>query len=72
MRLIFSGTKNITEDGKKVIEMIARGGMNSEIAEEFSTTEQVVKNAVGKLCDRFGAVNRANLVARAYKWGILK
>jgi len=56
----------------RVLTMIAEGYENGDIAKEFGTTPQVIKNSIRQLYDYLGASNRAHAVAVCYQRGILR
>jgi DNA-binding NarL/FixJ family response regulator len=60
-----------SERQRTVIEAVARGGTNREIAEELEITERTVKYHLRVVFDRLGASNRAEAVARAVEAGWL-
>lgn len=51
----------LTEKQKTIIEFISEGIQNKVIAQECSTTEQVVKNYVRELLNITGLSNRTQL-----------
>lgn len=54
-------TPVITNRQRKVAECVAAGYANREIALELNLTEQIVKNEIHSLFDRFGVWNRVEL-----------
>lgn len=54
-----SGTPNDREH--RVIELVARGLKNREVADEIGTTEHVVKNYLRTIYDKLGLWNRVEL-----------
>lgn len=62
----------ITPKEKKVIEFIAAGYTDNEIAEDVKLSYSSVRNIFGNLLIKTGAVNRPHLVNWAYKNGVLK
>ena len=45
----------------RVIELVAEGLKNKEVAEAIGTTEHVVKNYLRVICDKLGLWNRVEL-----------
>jgi DNA-binding NarL/FixJ family response regulator len=54
-----SGTPNERE--QRVIELVAQGLKNKEVASEIGTTEHVVKNYLRTIYDKLGLWNRVEL-----------
>jgi DNA-binding NarL/FixJ family response regulator len=54
-----SGTPNDRE--QRVIELVAQGLKNREVADEIGTTEHVVKNYLRTIYDKLGLWNRVEL-----------
>ena len=54
-----SGTPNDRE--QRVIELVAQGLKNKEVADEIGTTEHVVKNYLRKVYDKLGVADRLEL-----------
>jgi DNA-binding NarL/FixJ family response regulator len=54
-----SGTPNDRE--QRVIELVARGLKNKEVANEIGTSEHVVKNYLRTIYDKLGLWNRVEL-----------
>ncbi|HYA22943.1 MAG TPA: LuxR C-terminal-related transcriptional regulator [Terriglobales bacterium] len=50
-----------TAKESRVIELVARGFKNSEVAREIGTTEYVVKNYLRAIYDKLGLWNRVEL-----------
>lgn len=61
-----------SERQRAVIQAVAGGGTNREIAEELGITERTVKYHLRVVFDRLGASNRAEAVARAVEAGWLR
>jgi len=53
-----------------VLDALARGRTNRQIGAELGLSESAVKAQVHGLLSRTGCVSRAQLVARAYEWGV--
>jgi DNA-binding NarL/FixJ family response regulator len=54
-----SGAPNDRE--QRVIELVAQGLKNKEVADEIGTTEHVVKNYLRTIYDKLGLWNRVEL-----------
>jgi DNA-binding NarL/FixJ family response regulator len=54
-----SGTPNDRE--QRVIELVAQGLKNKEVANEIGTTEHVIKNYLRTIYDKLGLWNRVEL-----------
>jgi len=54
-----SGTPNDRE--QRVIELVAQGLKNREVADEIGTTEHVIKNYLRTIYDKLGLWNRVEL-----------
>jgi DNA-binding NarL/FixJ family response regulator len=55
------GTRTLSTRQQKVIELVAQGLKNSEVAEVIGTTEFVVKNYLRAIFDKLGFWNRVEL-----------
>jgi len=55
------GTRVPNEREQRVIQLVAQGLKNSEVAEEIGTTEHVVKNYLRVIYDKLGLWNRVEL-----------
>ena len=55
------GKRNPSERESRVIELVARGLKNKEVADEIGTTEHVVKNYLRIIYDKLGLWNRVEL-----------
>ena len=54
-----NGTPNERE--QRVIELVAQGLKNKEVADEIGTTEHVIKNYLRTIYDKLGLWNRVEL-----------
>jgi DNA-binding NarL/FixJ family response regulator len=65
------GKRNPNEREQRVIELVAQGLKNSEVAQSIGTTEHVVKNYLRVIYDKLGLWNRVELAlwyeARRYE-----
>lgn len=55
------GQRTPTERERRVIELVADGLKNKEVAEVMGTTEHVVKNYLRVIFDKLGCWNRVEL-----------
>jgi RNA polymerase sigma factor (sigma-70 family) len=61
----------LTEREREVLEHVARGLSNSEIAEQLFVSQATVKTHVGRLLMKLQARDRAQLVVAAYEAGVV-
>ena len=55
------GSRVPSEREQKVIQLVAQGLKNREVADEIGTTEHVVKNYLRVIYDKLGLWNRVEL-----------
>ena len=55
------GKRTPNQREQRVIELVAQGLKNSEVAREIGTTEHVVKNYLRTIYDKLGLWNRVEL-----------
>lgn len=55
------GSRTPTAREYQVIELVAQGLKNGEVAEEIGTTEHVIKNYLRSIYDKLGLWNRVEL-----------
>ena len=55
------GKRSTSERERRVIELVAQGLKNREVADEIGTTEHVVKNYLRVIYDKLGLWNRVEL-----------
>jgi DNA-binding NarL/FixJ family response regulator len=55
------GTRVPSERERRVIQLVAQGLKNKEVADEIGTTEHVVKNYLRVIYDKLGLWNRVEL-----------
>jgi DNA-binding NarL/FixJ family response regulator len=58
---IDSGRTHPNEREQRVIELVAQGLKNKEVANEIGTTEHVIKNYLRTIYDKLGLWNRVEL-----------
>jgi two-component system nitrate/nitrite response regulator NarL len=63
---------HLTPREKQVVEFIVEGCTNKDIAKTLCTTEQVIKNYLGKIFDKLGVFNRLELALFAIDHGIAR
>jgi RNA polymerase sigma factor (sigma-70 family) len=61
----------LTEREREVLEHVARGLSNSEIAEQLFVSQATVKTHVGRLLMKLQSRDRAQLVVAAYEAGVV-
>jgi DNA-binding CsgD family transcriptional regulator len=72
VELHFSSGRVLSVSPEKAnLKQVADGRSYKEIAAEVGTTEQVIKNIIHILCRRNGAPNRVNLIAMAFRKGVI-
>jgi DNA-binding NarL/FixJ family response regulator len=55
------GNRTPSERELKIIEFVAQGLTNAEVAQAIGTTKNMVKNYVGAIYDKLGLWNRVEL-----------
>jgi DNA-binding NarL/FixJ family response regulator len=65
-------TEQLTEREREVLDLLAKGYRNKEIAEKLIISERTVKFHVGIIFQKLGVSNRAEAVSRAIQSGLVK
>jgi DNA-binding NarL/FixJ family response regulator len=63
--------EELTEREVEVLELIARGAINSEIADQLFVSERTVKSHVGNIFTKLSARDRAAAIVIAYQAGLV-
>lgn len=66
-----STSPRLSDRERQVLAGLAAGRTNRQLATELSLAESTVKSHVHGLLTRTGCSSRAQLVARAYEWGLV-
>jgi DNA-binding NarL/FixJ family response regulator len=61
---------NLTPQMRRVLDLVARGMSNAEIASELTLEVSTVKSHVSRLLSRLGVSNRERLIAFAWRSGV--
>jgi LuxR family transcriptional regulator, regulator of acetate metabolism len=61
---------HLTPRERDVLELLADGASNRQIAQRLTLAESTVKGYVSALLEKFGAASRLELVATARRWGV--
>lgn len=56
---------------REILQLIAQGYMNKQIAVDLGTTEQVIKNNVSSILKKLDAMNRTEAVVIASQNGLI-
>jgi DNA-binding NarL/FixJ family response regulator len=62
----------LSEKEQLIVTMVTDGRRNKEIARELGTSEQVVKNHLRRIYERFGVADRLELAIYCLQEGLLK
>lgn len=68
----YHGQENLTKSEQKILQMIADGKSNKEIAYTLEITENTVKTHVQNLFDKLGVSDRTSAVTSAIKRGLVR
>jgi DNA-binding NarL/FixJ family response regulator len=64
--------QHLSEKEQVIVSMVTDGRRNKEIARELGTSEQVVKNYLRRIYERFGVADRLELAIYCLQEGLLK
>ncbi len=64
--------RHISERELEVIQLLANGSSNREIAENLYLSEATVKSHLGRITAKLGVRDRVQAVIRAHEWGLAK
>jgi DNA-binding NarL/FixJ family response regulator len=66
------GLPALTERELQVLRGMGRGRSNSEIGKELYLSEDTVKTHARRLFRKLGAADRAQAVAKGFRWGLVR
>jgi DNA-binding NarL/FixJ family response regulator len=61
----------LTPREREVLELVAQGLSNAEIAEALTLERTTIKTHVQRILTKLGARNRVEVVILAYEWGLI-
>jgi DNA-binding NarL/FixJ family response regulator len=67
-----AGFQNLTERELQILQLVARGLSNAEIAEELYVSSATVKTHVARVLDKLGVRDRVQAVVVAYETGVVR
>lgn len=67
-----AGLPNLTERELQVLRGMGRGRSNAEIGKELYLSEDTVKTHARRLFRKLGAADRAQAVAKGFRWGLVR
>ena len=70
-RASYPGIEQLTERELGVLQLMARGRSNGEIAAELYLGEATIKTHVGRILAKLGARDRVQAVVVAYESGVV-
>ena len=70
-RSSYPGVEQLTERELGVLQLMARGQSNNEIATELFLGEATIKTHVGRILAKLGARDRVQAVVVAYESGVV-
>lgn len=66
------GEFKLSEKEQRIVSLVTDGRRNKEIAQELGTSEQVVKNYLRRIYERFGVADRLELAIYCLQHGLAK
>ena len=67
-----AGLPTLTERELQVLRGMGRGRSNAEIGKELYLSEDTVKTHARRLFRKLGAADRAQAVAKGFRWGLVR
>jgi DNA-binding NarL/FixJ family response regulator len=61
----------LTAREREVLELVAQGLSNAEIAEALTLERTTIKTHVQRILNKLGVRNRVEVVIVAYEWGLI-
>ena len=66
------GSITLTDKNIRIIELLAEGDTNGQIARKLKLSEQTIKNQIACMCRKVEAANRTALVVATIRAGLIK